>query len=60
MCLSVFQDKKKRRCLASSSYVLNLNTFNKVKNTTNEGVKHGSYERVLQSKRCKTLKPVCV
>ena len=59
MCLSVFQDKKKRMTVFSSLYVLNLNTFNKVKKG-NVGVKHGSYERVLQSKRCRSVKPVCV
>lgn len=52
MCLSVFQDKKKRMTVAGSLYVLKLNNCNKVKNTKNEGVKHSSYERVLQRKRC--------
>ncbi len=55
MCLSVFQDKKKRRCVASSLYVLKLNNCNKVNsNKVNQKLdqKHGSYERVLQRKRC--------
>jgi hypothetical protein len=52
MCLSVFQDKKKRMCVASSLHVLKLNNCNNVTNNKNEGKKHGSYERVLQRKRC--------
>ena len=50
MCLSVLQDKKKRRCVAGSLHILKLNTCNKV--NKNVGVKHGSYERVLQKRRC--------
>ncbi len=50
MCLSVFQDKKKRVCVAGSLNILRLNTCNKV--IKNTGLKHGSYERFLQRKRC--------
>lgn len=55
MCLSVFQDKKKRMCVASSLYVLKLNNCNKVNSNKIDqklDQKHGSYERVLQRKRC--------
>ena len=52
MCLSVFQDKKKRICVAGSLHILKLNSCNKVKNDKNVGVKHDSYARFLQKKRC--------
>ena len=52
MCLSVFQDKKKRMCVAASLHVLKLNNCNSVINNKNVGVKHNSYARFLQRKRC--------
>ena len=53
MCVSEIEDKKKRRCVAGSLYILKLNTCNKVKNDKNVGIKHASYDRVLQKRRCK-------
>ena len=55
MCLSVFQDKKKRMTVASSLYLLKLDNCNKVNsNKVDQKLdkKHSSYERVLQRKRC--------
>ena len=55
MCLSVFQDKKKRMCVVSSLYVIKLNNCNKVNSNKIDqklDKKHNSYERVLQRKRC--------
>ena len=46
-------DKKKRMCVAGSLHILKLNTCNKDKNDKNVGLKHGSYARVLQKRRCK-------
>jgi hypothetical protein len=55
MCVNVFQDKKKRKCVAGSLYIIKLNTCNKVKNDKNVGIKHGSYDRVLQKRRSYNL-----
>ena len=53
MCLSVFQNKKKRVCVAGSLHILKLNSCNKVNNKINkQDFKHASYERFLQKKRC--------
>lgn len=57
MCLDVIQNKKKRMCVAGSLYILKINNCNKV-NHINEpnydkcGLKHDSYARFLQRKRC--------
>jgi len=53
MCASDIEEEKKRRCVAGSLYILKLNTCNKVKNNKNVGIKHGSYARILQKRRCK-------
>jgi len=58
MCLSVIQEKKKRVCVAGSLHILKLNTCNKV--LKNVGIKHGSYARVLQKRRCIDVKLVNV
>jgi hypothetical protein len=55
MCLSVLQNKKKRVTVASSLFVLKVNNCNNVNsNKVDQKLdkKHGSYERVLQRKRC--------
>ena len=51
MCISEIEEKKKRRCVAGSLYILKLNTCNKV--LKNVDKKHASYDRVLQRRRCK-------
>ena len=33
------------------NFLLKVNTCNRTATKTNEGIKHGSYERVLQNKR---------
>lgn len=38
-------------CRPSSMFTLKLNTCARTINNTNEGKKHGSYERVLQRRR---------
>ena len=65
MCISVFQNKKKRTCVAGSLYILKLNSCNKVNhinenNYNNVGLKHDSYARFLNTKRYKCLKPPAI
>ena len=41
--------------VSSSLYTMNISALNRTVNTTNEGVKHGSYERYLNAKKGKLM-----